>query len=327
MAVAAWAPGANAATVSVSGTNVVRYRAVSGEVNDVRVARPASDQVTLSDSRATIRAAAPCRSRNRHAVVCPAPVERIVADVAVGDGNDNVQAGGALITRIHGGPGRDRLNGGDDNDLLYGGSGNDVLSAGNGLNVLWGGPGNDSLLGGSGDDGLVGGRGGDLMAGGAGFDAIDARDPGPDDRADVVGCGVDGDYVEGRRPTNARVRDADLFTTDCEQLRLALPFTYVTVPAHPLAADSFSLSFSCPRRAFRLGCSSAILVKDGARLIAAGRQRLDNARDTLVRVPLSAAGRSLAGSGAAFPALVRVRYRVRHVQRTATFHLLIPPPA
>jgi hypothetical protein len=325
LAVAFGVAPAHAATVTLdpeTDPTFVSYRAAPGERNQLRIERAARAQLIFSDAGANVGAPPRCEKRDEHTVACPGGA---VVDVALRDGDDSATVEGAVQTHIHGGTGRDELRGGGETDDLYGDRGNDVLDGGGDSDSVFGGPGSDSVFGGAGDDTeIVGGRGRDLMIGGDGFDQIDARDPGGDDSADAVGCGADGDLVDGRRPAHARVRDADLFTTDCEHLRLGLLGADVTVPSHPLSANGFALAFSCARRTFRLGCAAALLVRDGRRLLASGRRRLDNGRDTTVRVPRTQPSHSVE---APVPALVHIRYRAGHKQRTATFRLLIPPPA
>lgn len=287
--------------------HVLRYSAAGNEVNDVELAFDSPTQVTVTDSAAPLHTDPSCQQLDDHRAVCRS-APPVLMRVAAGGGNDSVSiTGNAPAARVSGGPGDDRLTGSAADDWLSGG------------------PGNDSVFGGAGEDSIAGGSGRDLLLGGDGFDQIDARDGARHDDPDVVACGLNGDDVDGRRPPHARARDADLFTTDCEQLDLGLPSTAVTLRGHPLTTEAFALSFSCPRRTFRLGCASDVLLTSGEQVLASGRRRLQNGRETLTQIPLTDAGRAVANGSATVTALARVRYRAGHAKGTATFRLLVPP--
>lgn len=125
-----------------------------------------------------------------------------LADVIVGDDNDNVIGGGT--TSLTAEDGRDDLKGAGGNDVMYGGNevgagdllaggaGNDMLFGEDGDDRLFGEDGNDLLYGGDGRDFLVGNAGDDLLDGGAGNDNLRGREG--NDRL----YGLDGsDYMQG----------------------------------------------------------------------------------------------------------------------------------
>jgi hypothetical protein len=98
----------------------------------------------------------------------------IEALVVGGSGNDRIDAGGVLASRVElrGGKGNDWLRGGAEADLLLGGDGNDVLEGGDGDDRLEGDAGDDKLRGDNGVDLLIGGAGKDVLEGGRGDDVL-----------------------------------------------------------------------------------------------------------------------------------------------------------
>ncbi len=125
-----------------------------------------------------------------------------------GSGNDTIQSGAHMNTKISGGTGNDFIDlqgysfgatrafrneltggsgddvivgalagrniidGGADQDVLYGGNNRDTIQGGTGNDILFGDGGNDILDGGSENDQLTGGRGNDTLSGGAGRDTL-----------------------------------------------------------------------------------------------------------------------------------------------------------
>jgi len=117
---------------------VVRYAAVPGERNDVRVALTELGLV-VSDAGADIRSPSNhCSPRGSHLMTCfptpNLPIARI--DVLVGDGDDRVDTSALVWTPV----------------VLYGEAGDDVLIGGAAIDMLLGGPGSDALDGGAGRD-------------------------------------------------------------------------------------------------------------------------------------------------------------------------------
>jgi Ca2+-binding RTX toxin-like protein len=225
----------------------------------------------------------------------------------------------ASIEGAIGGHGRDTLIGTAADNQLIGGPGGDLLDGGSGFDQMDGERGNDTLFGGRGTDEMTGGAGRDLLLGGDGDDLIDASDAVKGrDSADMVGCGAGSDFVGGQRPRHARVRDADLLTTDCEELRIGR-LASVLIPRSPLSGRALALGFryDFPPRA---GIPTRVLAKDGPRFLAGGHSRIG--RRGTVRARLSPEGRQFAARRIAAPALIRVRAG----SRTTAFRLLLPPP-
>ena len=175
------APAADAATATtVSGE--LRYTALGGETNDVRLTRVSGNTFRITEAGTVITAGAGCTQENPNQVTCTTsrrPVLRLsdMNDRAVvatsrgavvhGDVGDDV---------LRGASGGDRLEGGFGNDQLFGSSRGDTLRGGSGNDWLEGGAGNDSELGGSGDDIIQQGalpNGSDTLDGQDGFDVLD----------------------------------------------------------------------------------------------------------------------------------------------------------
>lgn len=74
----------------------------------------------------------------------PGP-DYFVATKLVGNGLDNIIAGGGFGDALYGMDGADTLRGGGGNDELYGGSGADLLEGGTGADAMSGGTGNDTF--------------------------------------------------------------------------------------------------------------------------------------------------------------------------------------
>jgi hypothetical protein len=224
----------------------------------------------------------------------------------------------ASIDGAIGGRGSDTIIGTAADNQLIGGPGADTLNGGGGFDQLEGERGNDTLFGGGSTDEISGGSGRDLLFGGEGDDLIDAGDAGRrTDSADIVGCGAGSDFVSGQRPRHARVRDSDLLTTDCEELRIGR-LASLLIPPAPLSATALTLGF---RYEFPPpeGIPTRVLAKDGPRFLAGGHSRIR--KRGKVRAPLSPEGRQFAAQRIAAPALIRVR--IGH--RATTFRLLLPP--
>lgn len=79
----------------------------------------------------------------------------VLADLIVGDENNNIFSGGS---------GNDILDGNAGDDILYGNAGDDQLTGGAGADKLYGGDGNDSFIGATGADQFYGGAGVNLVS-------------------------------------------------------------------------------------------------------------------------------------------------------------------
>jgi hypothetical protein len=319
-------PGsASASDVRVDGHRLL-YTAPGTEYNDVTVASESPTRLRVSEPIVRLHAGNGCLAIDPHHAICHMPGRVFAVDVHAGRGNDTIALTGHFFTaRVAAGRGNDVVTASAGHAVVSGGPGMDWITGSPDDDQLSGGAGNDAIVGDDGEDLLSGGPGRDVLLGGDGFDTLDTRDGRGQDAPDNVGCGGGGDDVDGRRPHAGRARDADLFATDCEQLRVGLPATDVTVPLFPLTASSFNLSFSCPRRTFRLGCDSAVVLSRRGHELASARRRLPNGRDTRVSAALTPEGAALAAGQSSFAALVQVRYRAGHVRRSAAFRLLLPP--
>jgi Ca2+-binding RTX toxin-like protein len=230
--------GAHAATVSVESylvphprsghilTTTLTVDAASGERNDLVIRRegnpPADSSILVTDGGAALQPGAGCALAAAGVIACPVgSVGRMIVNVNLGDGDDQVTGIGRLSLFADGGPGDDRLDatqtdfaqlsGGDGADVLLGGYGSDTLTGGPGPDAISGGPGLDTVsyadhtagvsvrLGGSTDDGApgegdsiaddielaVGGAGNDLLVGTDGPDRLDGG--GGNDRLEGLG--------------------------------------------------------------------------------------------------------------------------------------------
>ncbi|MGJ8594869.1 calcium-binding protein [Sulfitobacter sp.] len=92
-------------------------------------------------------------------------------NVAGGFGNDTM-SGGAADDRLLGGDDDDRLVGNGGRDALYGQNGNDEVFGGNGNDFLSGGSGDDFIDGGNNNDRILGGDDNDVLFGGGGNDLL-----------------------------------------------------------------------------------------------------------------------------------------------------------
>ena len=201
------APAAHAATATtVSGE--LRFTAVAGETNDVRVTRVSGNTFRLTDAGTTVTAGAGCTQENPNQVTC-ATARRPV--LRLGDLNDRAvmatSRGGVVFGEagddsLRGASGGDRLEGGDGNDELLGFSRGDTLRGGSGNDSLQGGTGGDSELGGSGDDLIHQGplpNGADTLDGQDGFDVLDYGARSAPLRIDVNNLRDDGDVRANER--------------------------------------------------------------------------------------------------------------------------------
>jgi Ca2+-binding RTX toxin-like protein len=229
------------ATVSLSNTNSLFFRAALGEINDVSVVEEPEGVFLISDQNAAITSQTPaCTSISPNGVRCEASAAFV--GVITRDGADKVDvfSGGALIiggagpdtligagdlVTIIGGPGNDRLVGrgsdrqdilgGPGADSLHGGGNNDTIFGQGGDDVIRGGAGNDYLVGDWGEDDLGGGGGNDFLFGGALSDVLRG---GPDPDRMFGNKGADVLYARDR--TSDRVDGG--FGRDRAQIDFAL---------------------------------------------------------------------------------------------------------
>lgn len=110
----------------------------------------------------------------------------------VGDGTDDVLAGGAGDDFIDGGAGDDVMNGRAGADTIFGREGADVLQGEDGDDMLCSGDGNDVVTGNRGHDLIEGQGGDDFVSGDYGFDTVRG-----DEGNDTVVGGRGSDTVEG----------------------------------------------------------------------------------------------------------------------------------
>ena len=130
-AAAAYAPAAQAATVTTAG-NTLRLTAAPGEVNALEVSPGALGTLTIRDTGTAIVATGACTpTLDPGAVTCPAAgITRVDADL--GDQDDSFSLYAPLPGLVRGGTGDDQVYGGTRNDTLDGGSGADTADGGGG---------------------------------------------------------------------------------------------------------------------------------------------------------------------------------------------------
>jgi Ca2+-binding RTX toxin-like protein len=146
LAVAAGAPTAHAAAVSVTRSSIT-FEAAAGEENRVAVTT-APGVFRITDLGAPIDVGFGCRRLGAQTVECERRgVERLT--VRVGDRNDTVTASVGVPTVLAGGEGDDLIEGTEGDDTMRGGPGADTLLGGDGFDTLGGGPGADVLSGGT----------------------------------------------------------------------------------------------------------------------------------------------------------------------------------
>jgi hemolysin type calcium-binding protein/Big-like domain-containing protein len=162
MVVALLAAGpAMAATsdIDVRSSNLLSYRAASGQVNQVAVSGDGSS-LTLTDGGTesiTILNPLRCSQTSPQTVTCTG-VDKV--EIYARDQDDSVTITATGVTSdLYGQNGNDTLNGGSGKDVLTGGDGNDVLSGNDGDDVF------RSEANSDGDDQMSGGNGtGDLAS-------------------------------------------------------------------------------------------------------------------------------------------------------------------
>ena len=212
--------GALASFASVS-FSTLSYTAAAGETNNLTIELSAGNYV-LTDTGATITAAAGCTAVTANKVSCPgatianfnvslsdmgdtatvgSSVNKNVSysTIAGGAGNDTLSSAAAFTDypiSLYGEDGQDTLTGDQNYEIFGGGTGNDVISAGGGFDRIDDGPGDDTLDGGPGSDAFTTtstAEGSDTFNGGPGEDdSITYRD-----RKSFVSISLDGVANDG----------------------------------------------------------------------------------------------------------------------------------
>jgi hypothetical protein len=180
---------ADAATVHVTvsaGDRVnapsayVQFSASPGEVNAVTAMGQTGGEASIRDEGAILEAGSGCRSIDVRAVVCSSSHRLAGIDAYLGDGSDRLAISGDVFATVLGDAGDDVIEAGEGIwSRLHGGSGADRLRSGAGSDRLVGGAGVDELQAGGGDDELVGDGDdhgataeGDIIDGGPGEDIV-----------------------------------------------------------------------------------------------------------------------------------------------------------
>ncbi|MFL5767144.1 MAG: calcium-binding protein [Actinomycetota bacterium] len=209
-----------AASISVGGAGVLRFRSATGLDDDVSIVSFGPHRLSVH-SRQPLEAGRRCHEATPGEKQLPYLVRcRGVAalDVALRDGSDTLSVSKILF--LHGsyrvGAGNDTVYGGGGAEHLVGGSGEDSLFGGIGNDVVSGGAGDDVVVGGrrlrparDGDDRLRGGPGSDLLRGGEGDDALEGDDG--DDRLDG---GTGNDHFVGERGADVVIPSTGVNTID-----------------------------------------------------------------------------------------------------------------
>jgi len=183
VAVLAFAPGALASTVTVTGTNTVRVTETGNEVNQIGVRYDAgTDTYTVNDAAANLNPSPPCTMVDAHTATCPgAGITRISVDTADRDDTITLDPGtipSTVTQDLDGGSGNDSVHGANSPGTVRGGSGNDLVTGrgtllgDSGNDVISGSPFADTLRGSTGRDLLNGGDGPDDIAGGSNSDTL-----------------------------------------------------------------------------------------------------------------------------------------------------------
>jgi len=177
--------------------DVVVYRAIPGQTNDVTISSPSYGDHVVDDI-VPITAGPGCAAVVGDAtkVTCQLPTGNAYVNVDVGDGDDRVVMASSAHSEISGGAGDDVIIGGwapgDDQhpgDVLRGGDDMDILNGGPGQDILDGGAGGDTLSGGSGQHDAVTYQG-RTAAVRADIDGA-SHDDGEAGEGDTIGTGVE----------------------------------------------------------------------------------------------------------------------------------------
>lgn len=184
------AQASSAGVAQVTGAHTVRFDALKGEADSVRIT--SSGRTITIDDKVPVRAGKGCKpvKGDGTQVTCTTTKSTTRIDIRLGDKNDTLVNSSKVVASVWGGTGDDRITGGvldvlrgeAGNDrlvggrLLLGGSGADILDGQGGDDTLDGGSGADDLRGGAGHDQLDGGSGADIIRGGAGYDTVNYRE-------------------------------------------------------------------------------------------------------------------------------------------------------
>jgi Ca2+-binding RTX toxin-like protein len=213
------ATSASAATLTLDPvTNSLAYSATAGDTNAIVITWDGT-AYTITGTlgavgvvpAACVAVATPAPGGYR----CTDPAGPATAQIQLGDGNDSLDASGALfgVSQLYGNAGDDTIKGAangyygyvygnEGNDTLTGGSagysyvygnaGNDTMTAGPVDTTLYGDVGNDTITGGPGADYVLPGTGNDDVHGGAGIDAVNYSDAAGDVRVSLNDIADDG---------------------------------------------------------------------------------------------------------------------------------------
>ena len=162
----AFAPGALASTVTVTGGNTVRVLESGDQANSIGVSYDGlTDLYTVTDSASNLTPSGTCTAVDAHTATCPgAGIKTLSVDTdaqADSIGMDLSSIPTTVLANFDGGSGDDTvtghgsLEGGSGNDRLFGSPLADTSRGGSGRDLVDGGDGPDDLVGGSGTDTLV----------------------------------------------------------------------------------------------------------------------------------------------------------------------------
>lgn len=253
VALAASAPPAPAATVSVERTNpwsggyTLRYVAAPGERNDVTMEFKAGggnyhSVVRIADAGTVIEPGKSCRALDPSAVECAIAAEtregteQIFDDhlLELGDGDDAIRfrfperTEFSMGAAVDGGPGADTLHASPHGGVAGGPGADRLIASPEGSAGLHGGPGADVLTGGDANDLLTGGRGPDRLSGGDGDDRLFGDDPFdrilPADAQDSLDGGAGDDSLDGGQAVNETACGPGVDVTVAAQRRDFVPF-------------------------------------------------------------------------------------------------------
>jgi Ca2+-binding RTX toxin-like protein len=200
----------------------------NGTANNFVIGKTVEDQLRISESGKSVTVGpnfnrVAVNGNNGNDTITVGNLEDIpgiLIEVFGGNGNDSINASGALVGNVRlslngdagndtifGSEDADTVVGGDGNDLLYGNAGDDTMIAGDGNDNLYGQAGNDSMQGNAGDDSLRGNDGNDTIEAGDGFDVLLGQNG--DDSLDG---GTGDDSLEGNAGADTLLGDLGIDT-------------------------------------------------------------------------------------------------------------------